>query len=46
VFKTAAEGAVLVVIFLLLPEGLFGRLALWLGRSAARKPPSPAGAKS
>src|SRR6185437_3076705 len=25
VFKTAVEGAVLVVIFLLLPEGLFGR---------------------
>ncbi len=30
VFKTAVEGAILVVIFLLMPEGLFGRLAIWL----------------
>jgi len=30
VFKTAVEGALLVVIFLLMPEGLFGRLVLWL----------------
>jgi branched-chain amino acid transport system permease protein len=36
VFKTAVEGAVLVAIFLLLPEGLFGRLVLWLGRTEAR----------
>jgi branched-chain amino acid transport system permease protein len=45
VFKTAVEGAVLVVIFLLLPEGLFGRLVLWLGRVAPRKPPLPARAE-
>jgi branched-chain amino acid transport system permease protein len=45
VFKTAVEGAVLVVIFLTLPEGLFGRLVLWLGRFAARKPLLPAGAE-
>jgi branched-chain amino acid transport system permease protein len=31
-FKTAAEGAILVVIFLAMPEGLFGRLAIWLDR--------------
>src|SRR5262249_9043296 len=30
VFKTAVEGAILVVIFLAMPEGLFGRLAVWL----------------
>jgi len=30
VFKTAVEGAILVVIFLVMPEGLFGRLAIWL----------------
>ncbi|HUI96942.1 MAG TPA: ABC transporter permease [Xanthobacteraceae bacterium] len=42
-FKTAAEGAILVVIFLVLPEGLFGRIAIWLDRAA---PPRrlPAGA--
>src|SRR4029077_19646408 len=32
VYKTAVEGAILVVIFLAMPEGLFGRLALWLAR--------------
>ena len=32
VYKTAAEGAVLVAIFLFMPEGLFGRLALMLDR--------------
>jgi branched-chain amino acid transport system permease protein len=32
ILKTAVEGAVLVVIFLLMPEGLFGRLALLLDR--------------
>jgi ABC-type branched-subunit amino acid transport system permease subunit len=37
VFKTAVEGAILVVIVLLMPEGLFGRIALWLGRLAPRR---------
>ncbi|HEY2135061.1 MAG TPA: ABC transporter permease [Xanthobacteraceae bacterium] len=37
VFKTAVEGAILVVIFLLLPEGLFGRLAIWLDRMPSRR---------
>jgi branched-chain amino acid transport system permease protein len=32
-FKTAVEGAILVVIVLLMPEGLFGRIALWLERA-------------
>jgi len=32
VYKTAVEGAVLVAIFLFMPEGLFGRLALMLDR--------------
>jgi len=35
-FKTAVEGAILVVIVLLMPEGLFGRIALWLERAAPR----------
>ncbi len=30
VFKTAVEGLILVVIFLVMPEGLFGRVAMWL----------------
>jgi ABC-type branched-subunit amino acid transport system permease subunit len=38
VFKTAVEGAILVVIVLMMPEGLFGRLALWLERAAPRMP--------
>jgi len=38
VFKTAVEGAILVVIFLAMPEGLFGRLAIWLEHSALRMP--------
>ena len=37
-YKTAAEGAILVVIVLLMPEGLFGRIALWLDRVARRAP--------
>ena len=37
VFKTAAEGAVLVAVFLLMPEGLFGRLALLFGRLTPRR---------
>ena len=32
IFKTAVEGGVLVAVFLLMPEGLFGRLALLLQR--------------
>ena len=36
VFKTAVEGAILVVIVLAMPEGLFGRVALWLERLAPR----------
>jgi branched-chain amino acid transport system permease protein len=32
VFKTAAEGALLVFIFLVMPEGLLGRLVLWLNK--------------
>jgi branched-chain amino acid transport system permease protein len=36
VYKTAVEGAILVVIVLLMPEGLFGRIALWLERVAPR----------
>jgi hypothetical protein len=38
VFKTAVEGAILVVIFLAMPEGLFGRVAIWLDRGAVRMP--------
>ncbi len=30
VFKTAVEGAILVIIFLVMPEGLFGRMVFWL----------------
>ena len=30
IYKTAAEGALLVATFLFLPEGLFGRFALWI----------------
>jgi branched-chain amino acid transport system permease protein len=41
VFKTAVEGAILVVIVLLMPEGLFGRIALWLGRLAPRTGAAP-----
>jgi branched-chain amino acid transport system permease protein len=37
-YKTAVEGAILVVIVLLMPEGLFGRIALWLERVAPRTP--------
>jgi branched-chain amino acid transport system permease protein len=29
VYKTAVEGALLVIIFLFMPEGLFGRLVAW-----------------
>jgi branched-chain amino acid transport system permease protein len=44
VFKTAVEGAILVVIVLLMPEGLFGRIALWLARLAPRSARLPTGA--
>jgi ABC-type branched-subunit amino acid transport system permease subunit len=36
VFKTAVEGALLVIIFLFMPEGLFGRLVLWLNKISFR----------
>jgi branched-chain amino acid transport system permease protein len=36
-FKTAVEGALLVVTFLAMPEGLFGQLALGLDRFALRR---------
>jgi branched-chain amino acid transport system permease protein len=46
-FKTAAEGALLVVTFLAMPEGLFGQLALGLNRIALRRAaPALGGAKS
>ena len=32
VFKTAVEGGLLVIIFLFMPEGLFGRVVLSLNR--------------
>ncbi len=38
-YKTAAEGALLVITFLFLPEGLFGRLAMWIAQIGA--PPTP-----
>jgi branched-chain amino acid transport system permease protein len=38
-FKTAAEGALLVATFLFMPEGLFGRLALWLSGAPVRTQP-------
>ncbi len=47
VFKTAVEGAVLVAIFLFMPEGLFGRLALLFDRFLVyRSKPASAGVKS
>jgi branched-chain amino acid transport system permease protein len=45
VYKTAVEGAILVVIFLALPEGLYGRLALRIEALSARKSPVSAGAQ-
>jgi branched-chain amino acid transport system permease protein len=39
IYKTLASGALLVGVFLLLPEGLFGSLAIWLaGRWKPVKP--------
>lgn len=34
VFKTAIEGALLVFMFLIMPEGLYGRLVLWLNKNS------------
>lgn len=40
-YKTAAEGALLVATFLYLPEGLFGRFAMFVSRAgAASRTPS------
>jgi len=36
-YKTFAEGALLVLCFLWLPEGLFGAAAVWLGRLTAKR---------
>ena len=41
VFKTAVEGALLVIIFLFMPEGLFGRVVLWLNKIRSVGPRSP-----
>jgi branched-chain amino acid transport system permease protein len=43
-FKTAVEGAILVAIVLLMPEGLFGRIALLLERAVPRMPHPRGGA--
>lgn len=45
VFKTAVEGAVLVAIFLFMPEGLFGRLAVLLDRWPLRSTLARSGAE-
>lgn len=39
-YKTAVEGALLVATFLLLPEGLYGRLAMWITPGALRRKPA------
>jgi branched-chain amino acid transport system permease protein len=44
-YKTFAEGALLVLCFLWLPEGLFGAAAVWLGRLTAKRAP-PRAAKA
>jgi branched-chain amino acid transport system permease protein len=44
VYKTAAEGALLVATFLFLPEGLFGRFAIWL--QGVHRPTAKPGAES
>jgi branched-chain amino acid transport system permease protein len=36
-YKTFAEGLVLVLCFLWLPEGMFGAAAVWLGRIMRRR---------
>jgi branched-chain amino acid transport system permease protein len=46
-YKTLAEGALLVFVFLVVPEGLYGRFAIWLsrvgrpGRASVAKETSP-----
>lgn len=45
-YKTAAEGALLVATFLFLPEGLFGRFAIWfqnVGRPVVKTGTEPTG---
>ena len=37
VFKTAVEGAILVIMFLVMPEGIFGRIVVWLNKIPFRK---------
>ena len=37
VFKTAVEGTILVIMFLVMPEGLFGRIVVWLNKIPFRK---------
>lgn len=37
IFKTAVEGAVLIAIFLFMPEGLFGRLSALLDRALSQR---------
>lgn len=37
IFKTAVEGAVLITIFLFMPEGLFGRLSALLDRALSQR---------
>src|SRR5262249_2873886 len=36
-YKTFAEGVLLVMCFLWLPEGMFGGIAVWLGRLTGKK---------
>ncbi len=40
VFKTAVEGAILVTIFLAMPEGMFGRIVIWLNKIFFRETPA------
>ena len=37
-YKTFAEGLLLVLCFLWLPDGMFGSAAVWLARFLKRKP--------
>ena len=47
IYKTAVEGALLVATFLLLPEGIFGRLAMWIAQPVVpRKPARPKPART
>ena len=38
-YKTATEGALLVLVFLFFPEGLYGRFAIWISGSRSTKAP-------